>query len=489
MKQPNNNSNEALLDAPVTTTVATKKEVKITRLDNSLSIANWSECLSIIKDNVDPQVFNTWFIPLSPKSWNNNKLIIQVPSQWYEEWIDAHYADLLNKTVHRVFGEQTKLFYETIVLDSNPNDKVKIETPAFKHPSAKNEQTLKSAVQSNLNPRYSFENFIVGESNQLAFNAAKAVSSDPDNTRFNPYFIYGASGLGKTHLAQAIGNYFVQNFPGKKCLYISSEQFTMDFVEQANTNDFKKKSTFNNTYRNVDFLIVDDIQFLSGKGGTQDKFFHIFNSLFQDGKKIILTSDRAPKEIKDLDDRLISRFIAGLTLEIRVPDYNHRRKIVETKSITEGIQLTDEIINYIAKNVTKSIREIEGTLIKLIAMVTLDRKTLSMELVQEVVKGLASEPKPISINEIKEKVGMHYNIRPALMESKSRKHEIALARQMAMHFARKFTTLPLKTIGAEFGGRDHSTVLHSCQAIDNYLATDKKVRTECNVIESILLNR
>jgi len=459
----------------------------------------WQQCLDIIRDNIEEQAFNTWFLPLKAKSFEDNKLIIQIPSQWYQEWIEENYYNLLQVTVKRVLGENAKLYYETIVVDNTKleTDNIKLETAkiqssALKYPptvSNPSQTTKQNMGQNNLNPRYAFESFVVGNSNQLALSAAKAVATETSNVRFNPYFIYGGSGLGKTHLAQAIGNYVLRNNPSKRLLYVSSEQFTIDFVEQAISNDNKKKADFNNIYRNVDILIVDDIQFLSGKKETQNKFFHIFNTLHLEGKQIILTADRSPKDIKDIDDRLLSRFIAGLNVEIRQPDLRLRKEIIKKKSSDEGIILSEEIIAYIAKNVTKSVREIEGTLIKLIAMTIFDNKPLTLELVTEVVTGLASEQKPLTVADIKAKVGSFYGIQIEAMESKSRKYEIALARQMAMYFSRKLTDEPLKTIGQSFGGRDHSTVLHSCQVIENYLATNKKVKIEYETLEAIFNDR
>ena len=468
--------------------------VKINATNNIVEIATnyWKQCLEIIKDNVEEQAFNTWFLPIKAKSFENNSLILQIPSQWYQEWIEENYYNLLNMTVQRVLGKNAKLFYETIIIDNIKVEPAKIQSSALKYPPTVNttvSNQVQQNAQNNLNQRYAFENFVVGDSNRLAFSAAKSVANETNNIRFNPFFIYGSSGLGKTHLAQAIGNYVLRNNPSKRLLYVSSEQFVMDFVEQAISNDNKKKADFNNIYRNVDILIVDDIQFLSGKKETQNKFFHIFNTLHLEGKQIILTADRSPKDIKDIDDRLLSRFIAGLNVEIRQPDLRLRKEIIKKKSSDEGITLSEEIIEYVAKNVTKSVREIEGTLIKLIAMTIFDNKPLTLELVTEVVTGLASEQKPLTVEDIKAKVGLFYGIQIEAMESKSRKYEIALSRQMAMYFSRKLTDEPLKTIGQSFGGRDHSTVLHSCKSIENYLATDKKVRTDCETLEAFFNER
>jgi chromosomal replication initiator protein len=360
----------------------------------------------------------------------------------------------------------------------------------LKYPPIEINQTNQLNIQqSNLNQKYVFETFVVGNSNRQAISAAQAISTELNSVRFNPFFIYGGSGFGKTHLAQAIGNCVLRNHPSKRLLYVSSEQFMIDFLEQVNSNDFKKKADFNQAYRNVDLLIVDDIQFLSGKSGTQDKFFHIFNSLYLSGKQIILTADKAPKDIKDIDDRLISRFISGLNIEIGQPDLKLRKDIIRRKSSAEGTILSEEIVEYIAKNVTKSVREIEGILIKLILMTSLDYKPLTLEMVQEVVFGLASEAKPLTVEEIKAKVASYYNVGIELMESKSRKHNIALARQMAMYFSRKLTNASLKAIAKCFGGRNHATVLHSYQVIENYIATDKQVKSEYDALESFFNDR
>ena len=295
-------------------------------------------------------------------------------------------------------------------------------------------------------------------------------------------FIYSKTGLGKTHLIQAIGNEVIKKNPKLKVRYTSSDRFTMEFITSIQNNSVNDFVSF---YRGVDVLIVDDIQFFSSKEKTQDNFFHTFNALHQSGKQIILASDKSPKELVGLDERLISRFQWGLTVDIQKPDLETRMAILQKKSLNEGIELPEDVLEYMAENVTSSVRELEGSLIGLIAKVTLDKKDISLDLAKEVVAGVAKlENREITMDDIKKTVSNFYNISINTIESKSRKHEIALARQMCMQISKKLTNLSLKSIGAHFGGRDHSTVLHSCRAIDNYLETDKKVKSDYERIVS-----
>ena len=449
------------------------------------ALAHWEDCLKILRDNVSSQVYNTWFAPISALKFNSDLLTVQVPSQFFFEWIEEHYYDLMERTISQVLGEGTRLQYE-IVVDKNSDslNERSIIVPAFQHRplgkqstiSFKDSESKTKEFESHLNPRQSFDNFVAGESNQLAFSAARAVAGNPGGTSFNPIFIYGPTGMGKTHLVQAIGNHIVQTRPGSKVLYSNSERFTMEFVTAIQNN---KVSDFISFYRTVDVLILDDIQFFSGKEKTQDNFFHTFNALHQLGKQIILTSDVSPKELKGVDERLISRFQWGLNVDIQRPDLEMRMAILKKKSQNEGIELPEEVIEFIASNVKTSVRELEGALISVIAKHTLDRQNLDYKLAKDVVKSLSSNiKKDFTIEDIKDIVSDHYNITIEQIESKSRKHEIALSRQMSMFLAKKFTNLSLKAIGSHFGGRDHSTVLHSCTAIDNYLATDKFVRAD-----------
>lgn len=443
----------------------------------------WRNCLEIIRDNVSTQVFKTWFEPIKALSWNGNQLVVQVPSQFFCEWIEEHFYPLLQKTITQVLGDEASLQYEIVVDENNETlDKRTIKIPAFRYPPTGKQGVLMFAGESekvpdfnsNLNPRYSFDNFVKGESNQLASSAAWAVAQNPGGTRFNPLVIYGETGLGKTHLVQGIGNFIALKNNKMKVLYTTSEHFTQEFINAIQNN---KVNEFINFYRSIDTLIVDDIQFFAGKEKTQDNFFHTFNALHQAGKQLILTSDKPPRDLDNVDDRLISRFQWGLIVDIQPPDFETRMAILQKKSIDEGIELPNNIIEYLAKNITSSVRELEGSLISIIAKVTLDRRELTLDLARDVVYGIGgAEPKPVTIDEIKLAVADYYKLSVESIESKSRKHEITLARQMSMFIAKQLTQLSLKSIGASFGNRDHSTVLHSCQTIENYFATDSSIK-------------
>lgn len=450
----------------------------------------WKNCLEIIKDNINSQAFKTWFEPLTAVSWNESRLVVSVPSQFFCEWIEEHYYPLLKKTIKKVFGEKASLEYKISVEQTEFNSESKsIKLPALKYPPAVKQDSLpfsngEPIFVSNLNPRYSFDNFIRGDSNQLASSAAIAVSEAPGKTSFNPLVIYGDTGLGKTHLAQSIGNSIVQKTPRAKVLYTTSEQFTMDYIQALQNN---KLNEFIQFYRKVDTLIVDDIQFLGGKEKTQDNFFHTFNALHQMGKQLVLTSDKAPKDLKDVDSRLISRFQWGLVADIQPPDLEMRMAILQKKSSDEGIEIPIDVIEYFARNIKSSIRELEGSLIKMIAKVIFENKEINLELAEEILRGNGfAEAKPLTIDDIKEIVSKHYKISIEDMISKCRKHEIALARQMAMYLSKKYTQHSLKSIGSYFGNRDHSTVLHSCQTIENYIVTDKSVKLSYETLKSKL---
>jgi chromosomal replication initiator protein len=455
----------------------------------------WAKCLDIIRDNINPQVFRTWFENIRALSWNDSKLLIQVPSQFYYEWIEEHYGGLLRTVLTQILGAGAELQYEVIV-DKSENATLQDRTitlPAFRQQAAQNvpaaqaglpfaqQQAVPQNFPTYLNPSYVFENFIRGESNQLAAAAAIAIAENPGKTKYNPLVIYGSTGLGKTHLVQAIGNRAQQLHRNIRVFYTNSERFTMEYVNAIQNG---KINEFANFYRSIDILVVDDIQFFSGKEKTQDNFFHTFNALHQSGKQIILTSDKPPKEIQGVDDRLISRFQWGLTADIQAPDYEMRLAILQRKAADEGTQLPGDVIEYLARNITSSVRELEGCLISLLAKVSLDGRELTIDLAREVVKGIASEPasKDVSVKSILSTVSEHYDIALTLITGKTRKQEVVLARQMAMYIIKQHTQLSLKSIGSHFGGRDHTTVIHSCNMVRNYLDTDSRAQNAMNTI-------
>lgn len=456
--------------------------------------AIWNNCLQIIKDNVNESVYNTWFAPISAVSLDNNTLTVSVPSQFFCEWIEAHYYDLLQTTLRKVIGNEIKLKYSIEGAQISCDNTV-MQVPAFKYaPNAKPKviKEIKSAgklemFNSKLNPAYTFESMIIGESNQLAVSASESVVEDLTKTRYNPFFIYGNTGLGKTHLASAIGNKINQKYPNLKVLYTNSENFSIDYVNAVKSDKVHEFKTY---YQSIDVLIVDDIQFLASRSKTQDTFFHIYNALRQMGKQIIIASDKPPKDVKNIDERLISRFQWGLTVQIQPPDQQMRMEILKKKSENEGIELSNEVCDYIARNVTSSIRELEGTLITMLARHTFDSREINLELAREIIEGIANvQDRPLTVDIIKETVSEYYQLAVENMESTSRKHQIVLARQMAMYLIKELMHLPLKKIGSEFGGKDHTTVMHSCQTIENYLQLDKTVKASYEFIKNKLLNR
>jgi chromosomal replication initiator protein len=457
----------------------------------------WARCLDIIRDNVSQQVFKTWFEQIRPMKWDGAQLTVEVPSQFFYEWIEEHYSPLLLRTVQKVLGAKAKLQYQVVVDEDGTADPEQrtIKLPGFRQTSVQPQLPFGEHPQPQagrathyptyFNPRYTFENFIRGENNQLATSAAMAVADNPGKTRYNPLVIYGPTGLGKTHLVQAIGNRVLQRNRNAKVLFTNSEKFTMEYINAIQTN---KLADFTQFYRSVDVLIVDDIQFLGGKERTQDMFFHTFNALHQAGKQLVLTSDKQPKDLADVDERLISRFQWGLTADIQPPDFETRMAILQQKSMEEGMDMPGDVLEYIARHVSSSVRELEGCLISVLAKVSLDNRELTLDLAKEVVRGVTNAPstRTLTIEDIKQEVSAYYNQDIVLLSAKTRKHEVVLARQMCMYLAKQLTQMSLKSIGMHFGGRDHTTVLHSCQTIMNYIDTDKKIRADVEFLRKAL---
>lgn len=452
----------------------------------------WKKCLEVFKDNISPQSFKTWFKPVKPLKLEHNVLTIQVPSQFFYEWLEEHYLPLIKKTIKRFLGQDGRLEYSVIVENHHDESKryavsmpastsvVPPKKPSVNAPLGFQKQIpnpfvipglQKVTVDSRLNKNATFENFVEGNCNRLARAAGYAVATKPGQTAFNPLVLYGGVGLGKTHLVQAIGNEIRSLYPNKVILYTSAEKFYSQFIDSVQNQSI---SDFLNFYQILDVLIVDDIQFLGGKEKTQENFFHVFNHLHQSGKQIILTSDRAPKDLQNITDRLISRFKWGLTAEVQAPDFDTRLSILRNKMYQDGIEISEEVLEYIAHNVTSNVRELEGALISLLAQSSLNRKEIDLMLAKEMLKNFVKNvSKEISIEYIQKLVCEHMKINLDDIKGKTRKREIVQARHVSMYFAKELTKSSLKTIGSHFGGRDHSTVIHAVQTVNDLIETDK----------------
>jgi chromosomal replication initiator protein len=443
----------------------------------------WDGCLAFIRDQVSTLSFKTWFQPMVPLKLMGSELTIQVPSQFFYDWVEEHYNTLIRNTIVSVLGQSARLYY-SIASEERQEELFPVEQVAPPSPSPVQYAPFSPHIllraehlpqaQSNLNPRYTFENFIKGDSNQLARAAAMAVANNPGGTSFNPLVIYGGTGLGKTHLMHALANHAVASGKAKRVVYASSEKFTVDFVEAIQTD---KVTEFSNFYRSMDLLVVDDIQFFAGKEKTQDNFFHTFNTLYQLGKQIVLSSDVPPKELKGLDERLISRFQCGLTADIQPPDLETRIAILQKKSEENSLELPQDVLEFIAANVTNNIRELEGCLISLLARASLENREINIDLARDVLRVVVNEVRtPITIEQIQRSVCEFFDIPEDLLRAKTRKQEVVVARQVAMFLAKDLTNASLKTIGLHFGGRDHSTVIHAYQAVEDRIKTDTRFR-------------
>lgn len=455
----------------------------------------WGNCLAFIKDNIQPQAFKTWFEPIKPVRLTNNALSIQVPSKFFYEWLEEHYIKLLKVALTRELGEGAKLVYVIKMENTYGNrepftEKIpssnrgqmmpqEMDVPIkSKNPELKNPFVIPGIrnikIESQLNPNYNFENFLEGDSNRLARSAGLAVANKPGGTSFNPLLIFGGVGLGKTHLAHAIGVEIKDKYPDRTVLYISAEKFTQQYIESVKKNT---RNDFIHFYQLIDVLIIDDVQFFSGKSGTQDVFFHIFNHLHQNGKQVILTSDKAPVDMQDIEQRLLSRFKWGLSAELQSPDYETRICILRNKLYRDGVEMPEDIIDYVAKHIKSNIRELEGAIISLIAQSSFNKKEVTLELAQKVVEKFVKNTKrEVSIDYIQKVVSDYFEMDVATLQSKTRKRHIVQARQLAMFFAKKYTKASLASIGSQIGKRDHATVLHACKTVDNLAETDKQFR-------------
>lgn len=462
----------------------------------------WNACLEIIKDNLSQQSFKTWFEPIKPVDLRDNVLTIQVPSQFFYEWLEEHYVSLLRKTIKRELGNDGRLEYR-IVMDNSSSSQKKTtvnypnyntgqsENPELSVPlflqgsSIKNPFIIpglkKINIESQLNAAYNFDSYVEGDCNRLARSAGFAVAKQPGGTAFNPLVLYGGVGLGKTHLAQAIGNEVKNNFPNKTVLYVSSEKFTNQFFDAVKNNSV---NDFIHFYQLIDVLIVDDIQFFANKEKTQDIFFHIFNHLHQNGKQLVLTTDRSPRDLEGMEERLLSRFKWGLSADLQIPDFETRIAILENKMYKDGIELPKDVVEFVAYNISTNVRELEAALISLLAQASLNKKEVDIDLAKKIIKNFVKTiSREVSIDFIQKTVCDYYNLPIDQLKEQTRKRMIVQARQLSMFLAKNYTKNSLKVIGKHFGGRDHSTVIHSCQAVQNLIDTDDEFKEQVDEIQ------
>jgi chromosomal replication initiator protein len=467
--------------------------------------AVWDKCLNVIKDNVPGSSFKTWFEPIEPIKLTDKVLTIQVPSAFFYEYLEEQFIDILRRTLRMVLGNGAKLEYNVVMGDKNGNEpytvsyptnnNVKIVNNPLTIPLKSDEKTAirnpfiipgiqKLQIDPQLKPDNTFDNFIEGDCNRLARSAGFAVAQNPGGTAFNPLMIYGNSGLGKTHLAQAIGIEVKERFPDKTVLYVNANKFQTQFTEATRNNN---RNDFLHFYQMIDVLILDDVQEFAGKEKTQETFFHIFNHLHQMGKQLILTSDKPPIELKGMEQRLLSRFKWGLTADLQVPDFDTRMHILKHKVYKDGISFSEDVLEYIASHVSNNVRELEGALVSLLAQSMLNKREITLELAAKLINKLVKNSKrELSIEYISKVVCDYFNMQVDALQTKTRKREVVQARQIAMYFSKSLTKYSLTSIGAQIGAKDHATVLHACKTVNNLKDTDKNFRQYVEDIEKKL---
>lgn len=436
----------------------------------------WNEVLEIVKEDTNQVSFNTWFKPLKIVAYKNNTIYLETADIFLKNTLQKRHYNFLKNAFTYVLKKDTELIFTV------PGESIDENS---KKTAANNSGEDSDALDNDrkLNPKYKFDNFIIGNSNRFAHAASLAVAEAP-STAYNPLFLYGGVGLGKTHLMHAIGHYILDNNPDAYVLYVTSEKFTNDLINSIKDGTNEE---FRNTYRKADVLLVDDIQFIAGKESTQEEFFHTFNALHEANKQIIVSSDNPPSEIPTLEDRLRSRFEWGLIADIQPPDYETRIAILRKKAEAENYNVPDDVIQYIAQNIQSNIRKLEGALIRIYAYASLtNKKEVNLELAQEALKHLISNNKKVTLDDIKEVVSNYYNISPEDLVSKRKTKNIAYPRQVAMYIARKLTDMSLPKLGEEFGGRDHSTVLHAYNKIEEDMEKSQEVKKNIEDIISML---
>ena len=465
-------------------------------------ISVWNNCLNFIGQNIDARQFNLWFKPIKPVSLVESTLTVEVPSEFFREYLEGAYLDILKASLKKELGVKAKLVYVVTPVQKQQslvypaahgnvpvNKTVSIETYSrggnpgpFVFPGIQ-----RVRIESHLNPVYCFENLIVGECNKMGFTAAESISMAPGKTAFNPLFLFGGPGLGKTHLAQAIGVEIKKKYPELVVLYVPANRFKTQYMDAVNVKN--KLTDFLAFYMKIDVLIMDDIQDLIGQG-TQNAFFNIFNHLHQSGKQLIFTSDRPPVELENFEERLLSRMKWGLSVELQRPDYQTRLEMLKARAFREGVrdQVSDDVFTYLASRIKSNFRELEGALISLIANATLAHKEITVELAEKITEKIVGEQQTeVTIDKVQRVVCDYFNITRDDLMSKTRKRQIVQARQIAMYMSRSLINCSLSTIGSEIGGKDHATVLHACTTVSDLMATDKTFRQYVTDIEKILV--
>ena len=467
----------------------------------------WNECLQMIRENVPPQAYSTWFEPIKPVDYRDGLLTIQVPSDFFYEYLESRFIKVIKATIRKVLGPEGKLEY-SIMMDTDENKPVVVRQPSVDRTNTtnppkqiqinfdKSESSMlnpfvlpgikKINIESNLNESNCFENFVTGECNRVAYEAGVAIAKNPGKTSFNPMFIFSPTGMGKTHICQAIGLETKKYHPELTVLYVNAEQFLMQFQASCRNNNSKNSSRddFVHFYQMIDVLIIDDIQFLADKVKTQEAFFHIFNHLQQNDKQLIFTCDKPPAELNGMEQRLISRFKWGLSAEMTVPDVVTRRNILKRKAYNEGVEIPDDVINFIAEHIKSNVREMEGFLVSLIAQSSLNRKAITIGLARQIAERFVnSSNREITINYIITSVCEEMGTSQEDFFKSTRKRNVVQARQLSMYFAKRYTKASLVVIGEKCGKKDHATVIHALKTIDNLLETDKQFRAMAEKIE------